>query len=87
MDMIPPDLPRPLSEKQLAANRANALKSTGPRTEAGKARSSRNAVRHAMLARSVLLRCESAERFRVFVDRAGQHDGRRAVASDAHEPD
>ncbi len=35
-----------LSEKQLAANRANAQRSTGPRTEEGKQRSSLNARRH-----------------------------------------
>jgi hypothetical protein len=36
------------SEKQIAANRANALKSTGPRTSAGRATSSRNAYRHGL---------------------------------------
>ena len=36
------------SEKQIAANRANALKSTGPRTAAGRAKSSRNAYRHGL---------------------------------------
>ncbi len=35
-----------LSEKQLAANRANAQLSTGPKTEEGKRRSSLNARRH-----------------------------------------
>ena len=34
------------SEKQIRANRANAQKSTGPRTAAGRLKSSRNAVRH-----------------------------------------
>jgi hypothetical protein len=36
------------SEKQIAANRANALRSTGPRTAVGKMRSSRNAFRHGL---------------------------------------
>ena len=36
----------PLSEARLAANRANAQKSTGPRTEAGKLRSAANACQH-----------------------------------------
>jgi hypothetical protein len=36
----------PISEKRLAANRANAQHSTGPRTPEGKARSSQNAVKH-----------------------------------------
>jgi len=34
--------------KQIAANRANAKKSTGPRTAAGRAKSSRNAYRHGL---------------------------------------
>ena len=33
------------TEKQIAANRANAQKSTGPKTAAGKLKSSRNAYR------------------------------------------
>src|SRR3569623_612382 len=37
---------KPISEKRLAANRENAKLSTGPRTQEGKARSARNAVRH-----------------------------------------
>ena len=34
------------SEKQIEANRRNAQKSTGPRTEGGKSRSRMNALRH-----------------------------------------
>ena len=37
---------RPVSPQRLAANRANAAKSTGPRTPAGKAHSSQNARKH-----------------------------------------
>jgi hypothetical protein len=36
------------TEKQIAANRANAKLSTGPRTAAGKQKSSRNAYRHGL---------------------------------------
>lgn len=36
------------TEKQIAANRANAKRSTGPKTAAGKRRSSRNAYRHGL---------------------------------------
>jgi hypothetical protein len=36
------------SPRQTAANRANARRSTGPRTAAGRARSSRNATRHGL---------------------------------------
>jgi hypothetical protein len=38
------------SEKQIAANRRNAQKSRGPRSVAGKARASRNAIRHGLAA-------------------------------------
>jgi len=46
--------PKRVTEKQLAANRANAQKSTGPRTPEGKARSSWNAMTHGILARAVI---------------------------------
>src|SRR5205823_5434097 len=35
-------------ENQIAANRANAKKSTGPKTAAGRSKSSRNALRHGL---------------------------------------
>jgi hypothetical protein len=36
------------SKRQIGANRTNALKSTGPRSKAGKEASSRNALRHGL---------------------------------------
>lgn len=44
---------RPISERKLLANRANAQRSTGPRTEAGKAVSCRNALKHGILSRTI----------------------------------
>jgi len=39
---------------QIEANRLNALKSTGPRTERGKARAKLNALKHGMTARTMM---------------------------------
>lgn len=36
------------SDRKRSANRANAARSTGPRTQAGKKRASRNALRHGL---------------------------------------
>ena len=48
------------TQKQLAANRRNTLKSTGPRTPEGKARSSMNALRSGIDARSqTIIHCET----------------------------
>jgi hypothetical protein len=45
-----------LSAKQLAANRANATQSTGPRTANGKAVAKMNALKHGILSQQVLVR-------------------------------
>jgi len=39
---------RPTSDRKIAANRANARASTGPKTAQGRTRSARNALRHAL---------------------------------------
>lgn len=44
-----------ISLKKIQSNRRNALKSTGPRTLAGKAKASRNAMKHGLLSRDLLL--------------------------------
>jgi len=46
-----------------AVNRANAQHSTGPRTEAGKQRSSLNAIRHGLTAQTVLLPSEDPAQY------------------------
>ena len=48
------------SDKQIAANRANAKRSTGPKSALGKLKSSRNAVRHG-LSRPLPIDATSAE--------------------------
>jgi hypothetical protein len=54
------------SVKQLEANRRNSLKSTGPKTEAGKQASRRNAVRHGLTAETVIGALEDAEDYKAF---------------------
>ncbi len=64
-----PEAPTPAavvtSSARLAANRANALRSTGPATPEGRAASSLNATTHGMTSRA-LVRGESAEHFDAF---------------------
>jgi hypothetical protein len=54
------------TERQIAANRLNAQASTGPRTEHGKRRSRRNALRHGLTAESVVAVFEDAADYRKF---------------------
>lgn len=53
--------PRPTSEAKINANRENAKRSTGPRTEAGKARSRLNAITHGITAKTIVLPGEDAD--------------------------
>jgi hypothetical protein len=52
--------------RQIEANRRNAPKSTGPKTEAGKEQSRRNAVRHGLTAETVIGLLEDNEDYRQF---------------------
>ena len=54
------------SFRQIEANRRNALKSTGPITEEGKQRSRCNAVRHGLIAETVIGTLEDAEDYKAF---------------------
>ncbi len=47
----------PVSARKIVANRLNAQKSTGPRTNLGKTRSRKNATTHGLLAREIVLAC------------------------------
>ena len=51
------------SPAQIAANQANAQLSTGPRTLEGKSRVARNATRHGLTARHLVIREEDQEEF------------------------
>ena len=57
------------SENQLKANRENATKSTGPRTEEGKAKSSLNGLKNALTGRTVLLPDDDVEVYQAHVAR------------------
>lgn len=54
------------SYRQINANRRNALRSTGPKTEAGKHVSRRNAIRHGLTAETVIAALEDAEDYTAF---------------------
>ncbi len=61
--------PRPISDAQLAANRANAQKSTGPTSEAGKAKTRLNAVKTGLTGQTVLLPTDDAVAYQAHIDR------------------
>jgi hypothetical protein len=59
----------PVSEKQLEANRRNAQRSTGPGTAEGKARSSRNNLRHGLTGQITVLPEEDRDAHDAFCNR------------------
>ncbi len=54
------------TEAQVEANRANAQKSTGPRTPEGKAKVAQNAIKHGLFARETVIRGEDEDEFEMF---------------------
>ena len=56
------------SQAKVNANRRNAQKSTGPRTEQGKAIVAQNAIKHGLLARRDVIIGEDAQEFALFRD-------------------
>src|SRR5712691_6134438 len=68
------------SFRQFEANRGNALRSTGPKTEAGKRRSRRNAVWHGLTAETVVVALEDIEDYQAFEAAIiADYDARTAV--------
>ncbi len=58
---------RPVSEAQMHANRLNSQKSTGAKTDAGRAASSMNALTHGLCSMKALLPGDSAEAYEQLV--------------------
>jgi hypothetical protein len=56
------------TEKQIAANQANALKSTGPKTTEGRERSKMNALKHGLTASEVTCANETVDDFNAYYD-------------------
>jgi hypothetical protein len=54
------------SLRQIESDRSNALRSTGPKTETGKRRSSQNAVRHGLIAETVIQPLEDPKDYKAF---------------------
>ncbi len=57
------------TDRQIEANRSNALKSTGPRTLIGKARVAQNPLTHGLTGRHIVLPSENPHEYDAF--RAG----------------
>jgi len=62
------------SFRQIEVNRNNALRSTGPKTEAGKRRSRRNAVRHGVTAEIVVVAPEDIENYQALKRLSSRRD-------------
>jgi hypothetical protein len=76
-----------ISDKQLEANRENAQKSTGPKTEAGKKRSSLNAIRHGLTGQVLVLPDQDLAAFNLLCEKTmaelqimGEHETQIAKA-------
>lgn len=55
------------TEKQIEANRENALKSTGPLSIEGKSRASKNAMKHGILSKNLVVFGEKTSEYQAFL--------------------
>ena len=68
------------TDKQLQANKANAKRSTGPRTQGGKARSGLNSRKHGLTAKKLLIAGENADDFdQLRAELLREHDAQSAL--------
>jgi len=77
MNEIPRPVETTVSPAKIEANRRNALKSTGPRTERGKANVRFNALKHGFLSKQVVISSkrigEDAKEFEALLERLMEH--------------
>ena len=69
-----------------AANRANAKRSTGPRTSEGKTRAARNALRHGLNVAGSALNPEIEDLARRLGDKTAGNRSTAQNAAEAHAP-
>ena len=68
------------SFREIEANRRNALRSTGPKTEDGKRQSRSNSLRHGLIVETVIDRLEDSEDYAAFEAAViADYDARTAV--------
>jgi hypothetical protein len=71
------------SYRQIEANRRNALRSTGPKTESGKQVSRCNALRHGLTAETIICALEDADDYKAFEAAiTADYDAQSAVESE-----
>ena len=74
------------SKKQLEANKANAKRSTGPKSQLGKARSRRNSWKHGLTAETLIIGGEEEARFKELrSELMQQHDPQSALEAELVE--
>jgi hypothetical protein len=73
------------SDKQLHANRANATKSPGPRSQAGKARSRLNSRKHGLTAKMLIIVGENADFDQLRAELMAEHDPQSVLETELVE--
>jgi hypothetical protein len=74
------------SDKQVVANRANAKRSTGPKTAAGKALSRMNAYKHGLTAETIVIGDEDPKAFDLLRAELEEERGEEGNTLREHRP-